>query len=285
MAEVFRVDARYGELKTPFRAMSYARSDRSLRDRQAGPSLRSGIAHASPSASRAPSFASSNRRWRAAAPCAASWWTTGERLPKKDVDELEAVAKAAGAGGLLSLRCADGRLAGVAAKFLGEAVERRVIDTLGLREGGLLLALVGKPADVVGHSRTTARRRCPPPRPRSGAGLRDAVGQSVPVVRTRSRHGRLHAVPPFVLDAVRGRHPVSGERSAARARAPLRLGVQRHRAGVGEHPHPQPRAAGARDGGDRYYQGRRGAALRVSCSTRSSSAHRPTGASRPASTG
>lgn len=72
----------------------------------------------------------------------------GERVPKRDVDELEALAKAAGAGGLLSLRCAEGRLSGVAAKFLGEPIERRVIETLGLRDGNLLLALVGKPSDV-----------------------------------------------------------------------------------------------------------------------------------------
>jgi aspartyl-tRNA synthetase len=72
----------------------------------------------------------------------------GERIAKRDLDELEGIAKSAGAGGLLSLRCAQGRLSGVAAKFLGEAVERRVIDALGMREGGLLLALVGKPAEV-----------------------------------------------------------------------------------------------------------------------------------------
>jgi aspartyl-tRNA synthetase len=72
----------------------------------------------------------------------------GERIAKRDVDELETAAKAAGAGGLLSLRRADGRLAGVAAKFLGESVEKRIIDGLGMREGSLLLALVGKAHDV-----------------------------------------------------------------------------------------------------------------------------------------
>jgi aspartyl-tRNA synthetase len=72
----------------------------------------------------------------------------GARVVKRDVDELEAVAKAAGAGGLLSLRRNGARLAGVAAKFLGEAIETRVIEGCGMADGDLLLALVGKTPDI-----------------------------------------------------------------------------------------------------------------------------------------
>ncbi len=148
MAEVFRV-TRGIELKTPFRAMSYAEAiDRFGTDK---PDLRYGLEL------RTISECFAGTEFRVVKQVLESGGAVrgfvvdeGERLQKRDVDELEAVAKAAGAGGLLSLRCADGRLAGVAAKFLGEAVERRVIDTLGLRPGGLLLALVGKPADVSG---------------------------------------------------------------------------------------------------------------------------------------
>ena len=68
----------------------------------------------------------------------------GARLVKRDVDELEALAKAAGAGGLLSLRRSGARLAGVAAKFLGETIETRIIEGCRMEEGDLLLALVGK---------------------------------------------------------------------------------------------------------------------------------------------
>ena len=72
----------------------------------------------------------------------------GVRLVKRDVDALEAAAKAAGAGGLLSLRRDGARLSGVAAKFLGEAIETRVIQGCGMDDGDLLLALVGKTPDI-----------------------------------------------------------------------------------------------------------------------------------------
>lgn len=65
-------------------------------------------------------------------------------LSRKDLDALEATAKAQGAGGLLRLSCSGGRLSGPAAKFLGEDVERRIIDGCGLEDGQLLLALVGE---------------------------------------------------------------------------------------------------------------------------------------------
>ncbi len=86
----------------------------------------------------------------------------GARLVKRDVDELEAVAKAAGAGGLLSLRRNGARLAGVAAKFLGEAVEERVIAGCGMQDGDLLLALVGGTPEInviLGKLRIDAGRR------------------------------------------------------------------------------------------------------------------------------
>jgi aspartyl-tRNA synthetase len=72
----------------------------------------------------------------------------GARVAKRDVDELEAMAKAAGAGGLLSLRRHGARLAGVAAKFLGAAIETRIIEGCALADGDLLLALVGKSPDI-----------------------------------------------------------------------------------------------------------------------------------------
>ena len=86
----------------------------------------------------------------------------GARLVKRDVDELESLAKAAGAGGLLSLRRDGARLAGVAAKFLGPAIETRVIEGCGMQEGDLLLALVGKTPDInliLGKLRIDAGRR------------------------------------------------------------------------------------------------------------------------------
>ena len=86
----------------------------------------------------------------------------GTKLVKKEVDELETLAKASGAGGLISLRREGERLNGLAAKFLGENVERAIIRDALLSEGGLLLALVGKTSDIngiLGRLRVDAARR------------------------------------------------------------------------------------------------------------------------------
>jgi len=86
----------------------------------------------------------------------------GTRLSRKDVDEMEALAKQAGAGGLMSLRRTDGKLAGAAAKFLDARADERLRTEAGLEEGSLLLALVGK-ADainpILGRLRLDAARR------------------------------------------------------------------------------------------------------------------------------
>jgi aspartyl-tRNA synthetase len=67
----------------------------------------------------------------------------GTAIVKRDLDELEQDAKARGAGGLIRLKYADGKLSGPVAKFLGGHVERRLVESLGLEEGALLLAVVG----------------------------------------------------------------------------------------------------------------------------------------------
>ncbi len=65
-------------------------------------------------------------------PGAASW-------SRKQVDELEAIAKGAGAGGLVRLKSSGGAVEGPLAKFLSaEALAR-----LGLADGDLLLAVAG----------------------------------------------------------------------------------------------------------------------------------------------
>ena len=68
----------------------------------------------------------------------------GGCLSRKDIDGLEAFAKAEGAGGLLRLRREGSDLAGPAAKFLGAKVQARVIEQCALEEGDLLLAVVGR---------------------------------------------------------------------------------------------------------------------------------------------
>jgi aspartyl-tRNA synthetase len=68
----------------------------------------------------------------------------GATLSRKQVDELEAAARAAGAGGLIRLKRTNGALEGPAAKFLGDGAAER----LGLSEGdvGLFVADVDRVA-------------------------------------------------------------------------------------------------------------------------------------------
>jgi aspartyl-tRNA synthetase len=65
--------------------------------------------------------------------------TGGAALSRKQVDEIEAEAKNAGALGLLRLKSVDGRLEGPAAKFLGQDAGGR----LGLKDGDLGLYVAG----------------------------------------------------------------------------------------------------------------------------------------------
>jgi aspartyl-tRNA synthetase len=63
----------------------------------------------------------------------------GASLSRKQVDEIEAVAKQAGAAGLLRLKLTNGALEGPAAKYLGASTAER----LGLEEGDLALLAAG----------------------------------------------------------------------------------------------------------------------------------------------
>jgi aspartyl-tRNA synthetase len=63
----------------------------------------------------------------------------GASLSRKQVDEIEAEAKTAGAMGLLRLKYVNGALEGPAAKFLAEGAA----DRLGLRDGDLALFVAG----------------------------------------------------------------------------------------------------------------------------------------------
>jgi aspartyl-tRNA synthetase len=65
-------------------------------------------------------------------PHAAGW-------SRKQIDELEAIAKGAGAGGLIRLRCASGVVEGPAVKFLSTGAQER----LALAEGDLAVFVAG----------------------------------------------------------------------------------------------------------------------------------------------
>ncbi|MDH5235594.1 MAG: aspartate--tRNA ligase, partial [Gemmatimonadota bacterium] len=69
----------------------------------------------------------------------------GAAWSRKQVDDLEAIAKKAGAGGLVRLKRGEGKLEGPLAKFLDDDAQR----ALGLADGELLLAVAG--ADAVSN--------------------------------------------------------------------------------------------------------------------------------------
>jgi aspartyl-tRNA synthetase len=68
----------------------------------------------------------------------------GTSIPNREWDKLEEEAKALGAGGLIRLKYADGKVSGPTAKFLGADVQKRLVESLDLAHGAALLAVVGE---------------------------------------------------------------------------------------------------------------------------------------------
>lgn len=68
----------------------------------------------------------------------------GARLSRKDLDELDVVARSAGAPGALWVRRSDAGLAGKFAKALPEGIATELIDRAGIDPGDLLVVLVGR---------------------------------------------------------------------------------------------------------------------------------------------
>ena len=81
-------------------------------------------------------------------PGAAAW-------SRKQVDELEAIAKGAGAGGLVRLKCAAGVIEGPLAKFLAADAQQ----ALGLADGDLLLGVAG-PDRISSPALDRVRQEC-----------------------------------------------------------------------------------------------------------------------------
>jgi aspartyl-tRNA synthetase len=85
----------------------------------------------------------------------------GAKLSRKEVDGLEEMAKADGAGGLLRLKREGGALSGSVARFLDEGMQARVIEMSGVGDGDLLLAIVGaspRVSHILGRLRLAAAR-------------------------------------------------------------------------------------------------------------------------------
>ncbi len=71
-------------------------------------------------------------------------------LARRDLDQLEETAKSLGAGGLIRLKRDGAGFTGAVAKFLDESIQTRLIETTGLDEGEVIVALVG-PTPKVSH--------------------------------------------------------------------------------------------------------------------------------------
>jgi aspartyl-tRNA synthetase len=130
------------EIQTPLRRMSYADAmERYGCDR---PDLRYGLEIRDVTAAFASSeFAVTRNAIAAGGRVRGICIPNGASFSRKQVDEIEAEAKAAGAAGLLRLKRVDGKLDGPAAKFLDEAAQQQ----LGIADGELML-LVAAPDHI-----------------------------------------------------------------------------------------------------------------------------------------
>lgn len=142
MSEIFRV-GRGIRLETPFPVMSYAEAmDKYGTDK---PDLRLGMTLQTLTAFfEGTGFKVVSRALEEGGCVRGFVVTDGASIGKRDSGALEVQAKTLGAGGLLQLRMESGKLTGAAAKFLGDDVAGRLVAGTGLKEGALLLAVVGK---------------------------------------------------------------------------------------------------------------------------------------------
>jgi aspartyl-tRNA synthetase len=106
----------------------------------------------------------------------------GATLSRKQVDEIEAGAKSAGAGGVVRLKRTNGQIEGPAAKFLGDGASQR----LAMKEGDLLLLVAG-PAHVTNPALDRVRQEAT--QPRVGGGVELPVGDGLSAVRARPAVG------------------------------------------------------------------------------------------------
>jgi aspartyl-tRNA synthetase len=82
----------------------------------------------------------------------------GDSITRRELDALEEDAKSLGAGGLIRLKYDGAGLAGPVVKFLGETVVTRLVESLGLEKGDLVLAVVGqgrRASGILGRLRLT----------------------------------------------------------------------------------------------------------------------------------
>ena len=218
----------------------------------------------------------------------------GFRLPgeggmsRAQVDKLVDRAKQLGAGGLVWMRVVDGgALECQVLKFLSEAEQIGIVDTLGAHPGDLLLVAAG-PRRVVDHVLGTLRVELGRPPVHEG-GLQFLWVVDFPLFEALDDDGRpIPAHHPFTMP-----HPDDleilahgkGEDLLARPVPRLRPGAQRLGARLGQRAYPPAGRAAPDLHPARHLRPRTRRPASASCSTPSATAPRRTPGSRSASTG
>jgi aspartyl-tRNA synthetase len=147
MAEIFRV-GRSIELETPFRVLSYDEAmDRFGTDK---PDMRFGLEITTLDGAFVDTdFRIIREALEAGGTVRGFVVPGGAALSRKEIDELEALAKSRGAGGLMHLKYQGGEWKGSIAKFVKDAIAARLAKATDIGDGDLLLAVVGKRQKVL----------------------------------------------------------------------------------------------------------------------------------------
>jgi aspartyl-tRNA synthetase len=205
----------------------------------------------------------------------------GARLSRKEQDELQALARGAGAQGAIFLKRTGEKLDGPTAKFLRPGAA----DALGMADGDLAVIVAGPD-----HVTSPALDRVRQDVARRLGLVREGALELLWVVDfpmferdPRDRRAGRHAPPVHVRPA--GRRGAARDRAVARPRPRVRRGAQRHRTGRREHPHQRRRAAAPRVRPARPGRGDGGDAVRFPAGGAAGRGRRRTAASRSASTG
>ena len=230
----------------PIQRMRYARGDGAVRQRQARPALRPGDLRRHRGVSRRGLRRSRRTAIDGGGRVRGIRVPGGASLTRKQVDEIEAAAKTLGAAGLLRLKRAGGALEGpVRPSILGaDAAERTRA-----RRGRSRLFVAG-PDRVTSPALDRVRQEVAQPAelvPDGREPLR--VDRRLPALRAGPGDRRAGVGQPPVHRAAPRRSASARHGPGAGARAGVRPGAQRHRAGRRQPPHRRSRDCSAGSSG------------------------------------
>ena len=157
----------------------------------------------------------------------------GAALSRKQVDELETLAKSAGAAGMLRLKREKGELSGPAAKFL--STEQAA--ALAIAEGDLCLLVACARSHLVARARSRASGSGEGTASRACEHAVVSLGARFSAVREGRGHRSARCGAPSLHVAAPRRSRVARLGAGEGARTRLRRRAQRHRARRRQHPY------------------------------------------------